>query len=134
MNLFSLEFLSDFSLLFLRVSLGAIFLYHGVKKLHYWKLHHNEQLSVGWLALWRTLSLIEVIGGAATVLGFFAKIAALFFCLIMIAALYFKIRLWKKRFSGEGGWEIDLVILATSLILFVMGSGVYSLDSIIPGS
>lgn len=128
MNLFSLEALSDFSLLFLRVSLGALFLYHGIKKLHYWKLHHNDQLSVGWLALWRTLSLIEVIGGVAVILGLFGKIAALFMCLIMICALYFKIRIWKKHFSGEGGWELDLVILSAAFALFIMGTGRFSFD------
>lgn len=131
MNLFSLEVLSDLSLLFLRVSLGVIFFYHGIKKLHYWKLHHNNQLSIGWLALWRMLSLFETVGGVAVVIGLFTKIAGLFFIAIMFGALYFKIRLWKKRFGGEGGWEFDLTLLAASCILFVMGGGSYSIDALI---
>ena len=47
---------------------------------------------------------------------------------VMVGALYYKIAVWKKKFSGDGGWELDLVLLAILLLVAAMGSGVFALN------
>lgn len=127
-ELFQLMQFEDTALLVLRVALAAVFLFHGDQKLHYWKIHHNATLSAGWLALWRTLSVVEILSGVGILLGVFTKIATLLIMVVMLGALYYKIKVWKKGFGGDGGWELDLVLLASAFFLFIVGAGAYSVD------
>ena len=127
-ELFNLHQLEDTALLVLRIAFAAVFLFHGDQKLHYWKMHHNATLSAGWLALWRTLSVVELLAGAGVLMGAFTKIAALFLMAVMLGALYFKIHVWKKGFSGNSGWEFDLILFASAFLLFIYGAGAYSFD------
>lgn len=132
-ELFQLGRYADMALLLLRLALASIFIFHGDQKLHYWKMHHNDTLSIGWLALWRTLSIVELIAGAGILTGAFTKVAALLLMGVMIGAMYFKIRVWKKGFSAEGGWEFDLILFASAFLIFIMGAGNYSIDAKIFG-
>lgn len=127
-ELFHIVQFEDTALLFVRLALAAIFIYHGYQKIHYWKMHHTAEISAGWLAVWRTLSVVEIVGGAGMMFGAFTKIAALLLCMIMLGAMYFKIKKWKKEFSGDGGWEFDLVLFTSLFLLFIIGGGAYSID------
>ncbi len=127
-ELFQLTNFEDVALLALRLTLAAVFLFHGDQKLHYWKMHHNAKLSIAWLALWRTLSVVEILAGASMLTGAFTKIGALCIMAVMLGALYFKVKVWKKGFSGDNGWEFDLILFASALAVFIMGGGAYSID------
>ncbi len=123
----------DWGLLALRLALGAIFLVHGFKKLALWRARPGSQLGPGMLALMRFLSIAEPLGGLAMVLGWFTQLASVGLSLIMIGAIYFKIVMMKKKFSTEGGWEFDLIILAAAIALYFLGAGGLSLDRLIFG-
>lgn len=117
------------ALLFLRISLASSFLVHGKQKLAMWKAQPSEQMSKKMLGIFRILSIAEILGGLALLFGFLTQWAALGLSIIMLGALYFKIKVWKKKFSEASGWEIDLIMLAGLLLLLTIGAGIYSLDS-----
>lgn len=128
--LFNLYQYNDFGLLGLRIVLGAIFIVHGMKKRVMWKMQPSEQLSGRMLWIFRLLSVAEPIGGVAAILGFLTSFAAIGFSLIMIGAIYSKIVVWHTPFTSDRttGWEFDLLILAASIALLMVGAGVWSID------
>lgn len=124
---------TDVGLLALRIALGATFIVHGLKKVGMWKMSSSEQMSKGMLTLMRILSIAETTGGIALIIGLFTQLAAIGLAVIMIGALYFKISIWSKKFSEDGGWEIDTLILGATLLLFFAGAGAIGLDRVLFG-
>lgn len=121
---------ADFGLFILRVAVGIIFIYHGVLKVGMWSAVPNEQLSASMLAIVKFLSIVEPLGGLGLIFGVLAQYAALGFVMIMLGAIFLKIFVMKVGFSSftGSGWEFDLILLAASLYIFLVGSGSYSLD------
>lgn len=119
-------------MLILRLAVGIIFLYHGLKKRGMWKMRPSEQMSSGLLTNLRVLSIVEPLGGAAMILGVWTQLVAVGFILIMLGALYYKINVWKVPFFAQDktGWEFDFLILAASLALLLFGGGAYALDAV----
>ncbi len=120
------EFLSNYSsadigFILLRITVGIIFLYHGIKKFPMWKTKPSDQMKLSMLLLLRLAFLMECIGGIAMVSGYYVEFAALGFIGVMLGALYFKLFMWKAPFSGNNGWELDLILLAASIALFMNG-------------
>jgi len=126
----SLTSYSDWGLLALRLAIGAVFVVHGKAKLGMWKMQPNEQMKAPMISLMKLLSVAELLGGIALVAGFLTQLAALGLGIIMLGALYFKLRVWKSPFTSQtaAGWEFDLVLLAGCLVLLTSGAGAYSLD------
>lgn len=124
----NLQQYNDLIPLVLRFVLAATFIVHGTNKIPMWKMQASEQMSVGFLRLMRFLSIAETLGGLALLLGFLTQFAALGLIFVMFGALYYKIFVWKRKFSPDGGFEIDILIIAALIPLFMLGAGVYSLD------
>ena len=108
----------DLSLLILRLTIAAIFLVHGPKKLQ--GTHGGFMTFIG---------VAETLGGIAILIGFLTQMAALGLAIIMIGATYKKITEWHIPFAAKNttGWEFDLMILAGCIVLMTMGSGAYGL-------
>ncbi len=119
---------SDFSLLLLRVAIGAIFLVHGLGKRKMWQMQPSAQMSAGMISLMKLLSVVEPLGGAAVLLGFLTNWAAMGLGIIMLGAIWLKISKWKVPFSATDkmGWEFDLLILAALIVLLAYGPGVWA--------
>lgn len=120
------EFLSYYSLadigfILLRITIAVIFLYHGVKKLPMWKAKASDQMKSSMLILLRCVSLLECIGSIVMLSGYYTELAALGFIGVMLGALYVKLFIWKAPFSGNNGWELDLILLAANIALFMNG-------------
>jgi uncharacterized membrane protein YphA (DoxX/SURF4 family) len=129
---FSLHSYSDWALLFLRLVLAAIFFVHGRSKWAMWKPQPAGSPANPMAGVMKLLSICEPLGALAMVSGFLTQLAALGFCLIMLGATYLKITKWKTPFFAHDktGWELDVLILASSFLLVIMGAGRFSLDSI----
>ncbi len=84
------------------------------------------------LTIMKLLSIVEPLGGLALIVGLFSQPAALGLAMIMVGAIYMKITTFKTGFIGQkgAGWELDLVVLASSVLLFLAGAGRYSLESL----
>lgn len=129
----NLHQLSDVGLLALRIAVGAIFLVHGTQKWAMWKMQPSAQMPAGMLSMMKFLSIVESLGGLAVLVGFLTQFAAVGLGIIMIGATQFKISQMHKRFSGEGGWEFDLILLAAVMALFFIGAGQLSADRLLFG-
>lgn len=114
---------SDWGIFLLRLAVAIVFLVHGWQKLAMWKMKPSEQMKKGMLNLMRFLSVAEILGGLALIFGVFAQLAAMGLAIIMLGAIYYKIKVWKKKFSEPGGWEIDFIILAATLAIILTGGG-----------
>ena len=85
-----------------------------------WKAQPSEQMSSGMLSLMKFLSIAEPLGALALLVGFLPRLAALGLSLVMLGAIYMKMNKWQKKFSGDGGWEFEFLILCACLALFFM--------------
>lgn len=118
---------SEWALLLMRIALAAVFLIHGLSKRGMWKAAPSDSMPSSQLWLMRLLSVVEPLAGIGVLLGIYTTVCALALALVMIGAIYYKIAVWKKKFSETGGWEFDLVLLAAALLLAALGPGVFSL-------
>ncbi len=117
----------DWGLFILRLALGTVFLVHGLQKLSHWK--HPPNVSAGMRRILRLLSLAEPLGAIAVLSGFLAQLAAIGLAIIMLGAIRLKAITMQKKFTGDGGWEFDLILLAGLLALVLVGPGRLSLDA-----
>ncbi len=127
----------DLGVLVLRLVVGYIFIYHGWPKLFGGKLAGmdiNLKGFAGWLGsmglpiplvLAVIVSVVEVFGGLALVLGVGVQLAAGLLLVVMAVASVLKKTKMGKQFAGDGGYEFDLVLLAASVFLLLNGAGVY---------
>jgi putative oxidoreductase len=121
---------SDWSLVVLRLVIGAIFLYHGISK---WQMHDAD-------TVFSILKIAEPLGGLALIVGALTQWAALGLSVIMIGAIYMKASGFGQStlnfsgtFSPQGGmgWEFEIVVLAGCLVLLFIGAGKLSIDAIL---
>jgi uncharacterized membrane protein YphA (DoxX/SURF4 family) len=126
--IFDLHQFSDYALLILRIALAAIFWVHGRSKARMWKMQPGPQLPAGMLNLMRVLSIAEPLGALATLAGNLSQLAAIGFIILMCGVIYMKIRVWKTPFTAHDktGWELDLLTLAASIALLILGPGAYT--------
>lgn len=118
----------DVALLIMRLTVAAIFIYHGLGK---WSMESPNPV-------FTILKWVEPIGGAAILLGGLTQLAALGLSIIMVGAIHAKATSFYTApfdlfgtFATPPGlsWNYDLTILALCLALFIMGAGKYSIDA-----
>ncbi|MEH7075971.1 DoxX family protein [Neobacillus drentensis] len=124
----------EVSTLIIRVMLGITFFVHGLVK-----FQGGIVNIVGWFDsiglpgfLAYGVASIELIGGAALVLGFGTRIVSALLALLMIGATV-KVKL-AVGFLGNGqmaGYELDLALLAMAVVLTINGSKLFALDQLI---
>ncbi len=110
----------DLALLLLRIALGVIFIAHG------WDKIQNMQATIGFFAtlgfgsfVAYLVAYVEFLGGLAVLLGVAMRQATLALAIVMVFAIYLV-----KAYKGLlGGYEIDLMLLATALALAILGPG-----------
>jgi putative oxidoreductase len=128
-----LHTLTDWGLLVLRVGVGVTFLVHGIQKRAMWKMQPSAQMPAGLLTILRLLSIAEPLGGVAAITGLITQLAAAGFVIVMLGAINLKARQLHKGFTGDGGWELDLVLLSGAIALVILGAGRISLDRVLLG-
>jgi len=128
-----LQHLSDWALLALRLGVGVTFLVHGIQKSAMWKMQPSAQLPAGMLSVLRLLSIVEPLGGVGVLVGFLTQAAAAGLAIIMLGAIRLKALQMHRRFTGDGGWELDFILLAAAIALFISGAGKLSLDRMLLG-
>jgi putative oxidoreductase len=129
----TLHQLSDWGLLALRIGVGASFWVHGTSKRAMWKMAPSPQMPARFLATLRLLSIVEPLGAIAAFAGFLTQAAAVGFVIIMLGAIRLKAVQMRRGFGGDGGWELDFLLLTAALALVVLGAGAISLDRVLFG-
>ncbi|MGI9253325.1 MAG: DoxX family protein [Thermomicrobiales bacterium] len=124
-------------MLLLRLAVGIVLAAHGWQKFHDMGVSNVAGFfgSIGipapGIMAW-VVTLIELVGGVALILGLFTRIVTPLVAATMVVAI-----LTVKKSIGligaEGpGYELDLLILGAALALFFAGPGIISLDRFLP--
>ena len=125
---FSENRLLDIAFWGLRAAIGAIFIAHGTGKF--------GEGFVGFLTgplgfppeMQIPLALAETIPGILLIIGVLTRISASLLSIIMIGAIFYVKE--ASNLTGQGGYEIDLVLLAACLTIIVAGPGRISISHI----
>ncbi|MBI5126580.1 MAG: DoxX family protein [Candidatus Taylorbacteria bacterium] len=116
------------AVLVLRLVVGLVFLVHGIQKLGGMDQTIGFFQAIGIPAAaffaW-VVALVETLGGIALIIGIGTHIASVLLAVVMLVAI-FTVKL-SKGFSG--GYEFDLVLLASLIGFILNGAGKISLDA-----
>lgn len=121
----------EWSALILRIVAGITFLIHGIGKFQMGL--DNVAGFFGTMGLPAFLAylvaFLELVGGAALILGVGTRIFAAVLAVVMVGAI-FKAKLAAGFMGGANGagYELELALFAILLSLAVSGSSLYSLD------
>ena len=111
-------------LLLIRIAVGLVFFMHGWQKIHGIPMvegmfvHFGMPAATGDFIAW-----LEVIGGAALILGVLTRIFAVAFGIEMVVAFF----LTGGFHSGYRPHELEIFLMLVSFGLALAGSGMYSL-------
>ena len=122
------------ALLVIRLVIGTIFIAHGWQKVFTFGIagitSAFTQMGVPLPTLVApVVSVLELVGGAALVLGVFTRIAGLLLAIDMFCAIL--IVHGKNGFFAPKGIEFVLGNMAMALALALAGAGAYSLDAVL---
>ncbi|NYI05078.1 DoxX family protein [Allostreptomyces psammosilenae] len=129
--------LRDLALLAARVGLGVVLIAHGWQKFDEFGIEGTaasfDQMGVplptvsAWFA-----ALVELVGGAALIIGLAVPLVGLLVVIDMIGAWWFVHR-DGGIFVAEGGYELVLTIGVAALLLAAFGAGRWGLDRLLFG-
>jgi putative oxidoreductase len=119
--------LHDIAHLGVRVTIGVIFIVQGSGKF--------DPGVAGWLTsiglpveLQIPIALAETIGGILLIVGVLSRISSSILSIIMLGAI-FHVK-GASNLVGEGGFALDLMLLAGNLLIIVVGPGRASISNI----
>ena len=122
-----LEKIPAFAPLPIRIVAGIAFILHGLPKFADIQGTQGFFASVGIppdLAL--LIGLLEVIGGILLIVGLVTRIAAILFTIEMICTIL--IVKAGNGFIGQGGFEVDLLLMSIAISLALSGPGRISIE------
>ena len=125
---FSENRLLDIAFWGLRAAVGVIFIAHGTGKF--------GEGFVGFLTgplglppeMQIPLALAETVPGILLIIGVLTRISASLLSIIMLGAIFYVKE--ASNLTGQGGYELDLVLLAACLTIIVAGPGRISISHI----
>jgi len=125
----------DIALLVLRLTLGTIFLLHGIPKRGLWSAQPSAQLPASMLTKLRILSIAEPAGALGLIFGFLTQLAALGLVIVMLGAIQFLISKVHRKFkeANAPGWEFEFMLMIVAIALAIMGGGKFALDRVVFG-
>jgi putative oxidoreductase len=123
----SLQKISTFAPLPIRIMAGIAFILHGLPKFENLQGTQGFFASVGIPAdLAMVIGLLELIGGILLIVGLLTRITSILFIIEMIGAIL--IVKSGNGFMGEGGYEVDLLLMSISISLLISGPGRVSIE------
>ncbi|TDL75394.1 DoxX family protein [Rhodococcus qingshengii] len=125
---------NEIGALILRVTIGSLFLIHGIVK-----FQGGIENIVGWFEsiglpgfMAYGVAIIEIIGGVALIIGLATRFVSALFALLMIGAtLKVKLAVGLLGNGQMAGYELDLAFLAMAVYLLINGSKVLSVSRLI---
>jgi putative oxidoreductase len=112
------EILKDASFMGLRATLGAIFIVHGIGKFGEGFAGFLPVLGLP-VEMQIPIALAELIPGILLITGIFTRISASILSIIMLGAIF--LAKGAASLIGDGGIELDLILLASLLVIIIEG-------------
>jgi putative oxidoreductase len=127
--------LTDLALLVSRVALGVILLAHGWQKLNEYTIAGTAasfaQMGIPVPAVAATFATaVELVGGAALILGLLTPVFALLNVANLLGALVL-VHAGNGVFVDNGGYELVLALAAGLVVVAILGAGKLSVDGLI---
>ena len=127
--------LTDLALLLSRVALGVILLAHGWQKFNEWTLDGTaaafSDMGIPAPTAAATFSTaVEIVGGAALIVGVLTPVVALLNTLNLLGALVL-VHAGNGVFVGKNGYELVLGLAAGLVVIAVLGAGRFSIDGLL---
>lgn len=122
------KILNDVVIIGLRSAIGVIFIVHGISKFNpgFTNFLANNGIPV---EMQIPLALAELIPGILLIIGILSRLSTSLLSIVMLGAIF--IIKGAQSLTGNGGVEIDLILLASSLVIMIVGPGRISLAHII---
>lgn len=125
---FSENKLFDIAFMGMRTAIGAIFISHGVGKFNPGFLGFLTG-QVGLPAEMQfPIALAETVGGSILIIGVLSRISASILAIDMLGAIF--LVKGASNLTGQGGYELDLLLLSGVLVIIVAGPGCVSVSYI----
>lgn len=112
----------------LRAALGVIFIVHGTAKFDPGFVGFLQKLGLP-PEMQIPIALAETVPGILLLVGIFTRMSSSLLSIVMLGAIFYVKK--ASNLTGEGGFELDLILLASNLVIIVMGPGRISLAHII---
>ena len=122
------KFLNDIVLLGLRSALGVIFILHGISKLNPGFAENLPNMGLP-VEMQIPIALAELVPGILLIVGILSRLSSSVLSIIMLGAI-FMIK-GASSIIGKGGVELDLILLASALVVMIVGPGRISLAHVI---
>jgi putative oxidoreductase len=128
---------APYAALLLRLTLGIVFLTHGLFKVLVLTVSDTAAFFVAHgLPAWTVYPVFaaEVFGGAALVAGYYTRVIAIALLPVLLGA--FTVHWPNGWYFGNphGGWEYIAVLLAALLVQAGLGDGAFALAAVAPNS
>jgi len=129
MNTNDLSKYNSVALLLLRLGVAVVFIYHGWGKVTgiegVQEFFGNIGIPLAGIMAW-VVALTEFVGGIMVLAGFKIRIPSILLAIVMVVAI-----LTVKISAGFEAARIDILLLMMTLSLSILGSGSYSVDSML---
>jgi len=112
----------------IRAAIGVIFIVQGSGKFGPGFINMLENMGLP-VEMQIPIALAEVISGILLIVGVLTRISASLIAIIMLGAIFYVKQ--ASNLTGNGGYALDLVILACALVVIAAGPGRISLAHII---
>ncbi len=116
--------LNDAVFIGLRSTIGIIFIVHGISKFNEGFGGFLSSMGIP-VEMQIPIALAELIPGILIIVGILSRLSASLLAIIMLGAI-FLVR-GAQSLTGDGGVELDLILLASSLVIMIAGPGRMSL-------
>lgn len=122
------KILNDIVIMGLRSVVGTIFIVHGIPKFNpgFTNFLTNNGIPV---EMQIPIALVELVPGILLIIGILSRWSASLLSIDMLGAIF--IIKGAQNLTGNGGVEIDLILLVSSLVIMIVGPGRISLAHII---
>ena len=129
------EITVDLASLILRLTLGVIMVSHGIPKIKKreilgkkWNNHYGIPKASVWLT-----GILQIVTGVLLIVGLLTRLTALVLTLDMLVALLICIFNSHHRepfnsVSPDKGWDVNLLLVASLVVVMILGPGQWSLD------
>lgn len=114
------KILNDVVIMGLRSAIGVIFILHGMSKFNPGFANNLPNMGLP-VEMQIPLALAELVPGILIIVGVLSRLSASLISVVMLGAI-FMVK-GAKSITGQGGVEIDLILLASVLVIMIVGPG-----------